>query len=88
MKNKSKKGNTISRRKILPLLGGSLFVPFLGVPNSIEEPQSTPNNEEYQTLLKPDGTSVKVKVSTVNKSRLVQKNLSNSSFLNWLGKKD
>jgi len=87
MKNKSKKGAPISRRKILPILGGSLLVPFFGVASSNEEPLTASNDADYQTLLKPDGTSVKVKVSTVNKSKIIQKNLSNSSFFNWLGKK-
>ena len=87
MKNKSKKGAPISRRKILPILGGSLLVPFFGVASSNQEPLTASNDADYQTLLKPDGTSVKVKVSTVNKSKIIQKNLSNSSFFNWLGKK-
>ena len=45
------------------------------------------NDEEYQTLLKPDGTSVKVKTSTLKNSKVVRKNISNNSLLKWLGKK-
>ena len=87
MNHKSKKGENLSRRRILPILGSGLLVPLFGFGNSSEEPLPPSSDEEYQTLLKPDGTSVKVKVSTLNKATIVKKNLSNKSFLNWLGKK-
>jgi len=88
MKNKTRKGKQISRRGFLPILGGSLLIPFLGLgSNNIDDSTISDKDEEYQTLLKPDGTSVKVKVSTLNKSKVVKKNISNKSFLNWLGKK-
>ncbi len=87
MKNRSGKGKKISRRGILPILGGSLLIPFLGFGNSIDDEKiPTEENEEYQTLLKPDGTTVKVKVSTLKKSKIVKKNISNNSLLKWLGK--
>lgn len=85
MKDKSRKGTKISRRGMLPLLGGSLLIPFLGFSNS--DTNSIREDEEYTTLLKADGTAVKVKTSTLNKSKIVKKNISNKSFLNWLGKK-
>lgn len=85
---KSRKEKQISRRGILPILGGGLLIPFLGFGNTFEdEKSSTDENEEYQTLLKPDGTSVKVKVSTLKKAKIVKKNISNNSLLNWLGRK-
>jgi len=71
----------------LPILGGSLLLPFLGFGDTVVEEVSNPEDEEYQTLLKPDGTTVKVKVKTIKKSKVVKKNVSNKSFLNWLGKK-
>ncbi len=88
MKGKSKKGVNISRRKILPILGSGLLIPFLGFGNT-EGPEQNQleDNEEYQTLLKADGTTVRVKVSTLKKSKIVQKNITNKSFLKWLGKK-
>ena len=85
MKDKSRKGTKISRRGMLPLLGGGLLIPFLGFSNS--DTNSIRGDEEYATLLKADGTAVKVKTSTLNKSKIVKKNISNKSFLNWLGKK-
>ena len=90
MKDKTGKGRQISRRGILPILGSTLLIPFLGFGNS--EAKEVTNNiqeeeEEFQTLLKPDGTAVKVKVSALKKSKIIKENISNKSFLNWLGKK-
>ena len=87
MSNKSKKGMQISRRGMLPILGSSLLIPFLGFSNALDDEKNIPDKEEYQTLLKPDGTAVKVKVSALKKSKVIKKNLSNKSFLKWLGKK-
>ena len=90
MLDKSKKGVNISRRNILPILGSGLLIPFLGFGNTetdVPEQNDLDDNEEYQTLLKADGTTVKVKVSTLKKSTVVKKNITNKSFLNWLGKK-
>ena len=78
MKDKSRKGTKISRRGMLPLLGGGLLIPFLGFSNS--DTNSIHEDEEYTTLLKADGTAVKVKTSTLNKSKIVKKNISNKSF--------
>jgi hypothetical protein len=89
MDEKTKKGTQISRRGILPLLGSTLLLPILGFgkTSTIDEITFPDENEEYQTLLKPDGTAVRVKVSTVKNSKIIQKNISNESFLNWLGRK-
>lgn len=88
MKKKSRKETQISRRGIFPLLGGSLLIPFLGFgSNTVTKKVIENEDEEYQTLLKPDGTAVKVKVSTLKKSKILKKNISNDSLLNWLGRK-
>ena len=87
MKNKPRKGNQISRRRILPILGSGLLIPFLGFTKPMENEIIDSEEEEYQTLLKPDGTSVKVKVSVLKKSKIIKKNISNKSFLHWLNKK-
>jgi hypothetical protein len=88
MNNKNPKGKLFSRRGILPIIGGSLLVPFLASADS-KDPSLKLNEkkDEYQTLLKPDGTAVKVKISTLKNARVIKKNVSNKSFLNWLGKK-
>lgn len=80
--------NKISRRGLLPLLGMALLVPLLGFGNSSKMDIKIDNeNDEYQTLLKPDGTTVKVKTSALNKSKVIKKKLSNNALLNWLEKK-
>ena len=82
------KESKISRRSILPLLGSAILMPFLGAASPSDKSiESEEKDEEYQTLLKPDGTTVKVKVSTLKKSKVIKKNISNKSLLNWLGKK-
>lgn len=88
MTKKTKKGTQLSRRVILPLLGSTFLLPILGFgKSSVNEIAIPDEDEEYQTLLKPDGTAVKVKVSAVKNSKIIQKNISNESFLNWLGRK-
>jgi hypothetical protein len=87
MKNKSRKGSQMSRRRLLPILGSGLLIPFLGFSKPISNENITTEDDEYQTLLKPDGTSVKVKVSVLKNSKVIKKNISNKSFLNWLNKK-
>ena len=89
MNSNTRKGKKLSRRGILPILGSTLLIPFLGF-GKLEEDEITiseAENEEYNTLLKPDGTTVKVKVSTLNNSKIIKQNISNKSFLNWLGRK-
>lgn len=84
----SKKGKPLSRRSFLPILGTSFLFPLLGFSESSSKKTiSKSAGSEYETLLKADGTAVKVKVSTLKKSKVIKKNLSNSSFLTWLNKK-
>jgi len=87
MKDKSKNRKRISRRRILPILGGTLLLPFFGFNLAPSEEVDNSIEEEYETLLKPDGTTVKVKVKALKRSKIVKKNISNTTFLNWLGKK-
>lgn len=87
MADKSKNKNRISRRGMFSLLGISLLIPVLGFGNTVPDETALKGDDEYQTLLKPDGTTVKVKASTLKKSKVVKKNVSNKSFLSWLGKK-
>jgi len=88
MKQTSSNGKKISRRGILPIIGSTLLIPFLSFGKSTKTENLVPNqSEEYQTLLKPDGTAVKVKVSTVKNSKVLKKQVSNTSFLSWLGRK-
>jgi len=87
MKDKSRKETQISRRGILPILGSTLLIPFLGFSSSDSNETIDTDKKEYQTLLKPDGTTVKVKTSTLKNSTIVKKSISNRSFLKWLNQK-
>ena len=84
MKEDKNNKSQITRRGFLPLLGGGIILPLLGFgkPNT----EILGEKEEYQTLLKPDGTTVHVKKSVVEKSKIVEKNISNESLLGWLKK--
>lgn len=89
MKPKTNKETSITRRSLFPILGGSFLLPFFGIaqPIASEIISSNEDEEEYTTLLKSDGTSVKVKTSTFKNAKIVKQNVSNTSLLNWLGKK-
>ncbi len=77
--------NKFTRRGILPIIGSSLLIPFIGSAQNNEPEQI--NEDDYQILLKPDGTSVKVKKSVLKQSNVKKKNISNKTFLKWIGKK-
>jgi hypothetical protein len=88
MDNQPKKEKKISRRSLLPILGSTLLIPFLGLGKTEKDGKiSLQEEEEFQILLKPDGTTVKVKLSALKKSKVIKKNISNTTFLDWLGKK-
>ena len=76
--------NKFTRRGFLPILGGSLLLPFLG---EAKPKDARDEEDQYEILLKPDGTPVKVRKSALKKSKTVKKKISNKSLLNWLGKK-
>ena len=83
MSSNSKKVKKLSRREFLPLLQSIYLVPFIGF-SSNELGNTNNDKDDYETLLKPDGTTVKVKKSILKKSKVVGKNVSNKSLLNWL----
>ena len=64
------------------------MIPFLGFGKSNNKELSSVKEEAYQTLLKPDGTTVKVKISTLKNAKTLNKKISNKSLLSWLGRKD
>jgi len=85
MKQKSKHEEKFSRRHFFPLVGSSLLIPFLGFGENTKSSANS-NNDEFETLLKPDGTTVKVRVKTVKESKIIKKKVSNKSLLKWLNK--
>ncbi len=87
MNRKPLNKSRLTRRRVIPLIGSSLLLPILGTASNEPNEKSMNPNEEYEILLRSDGTTVKVKRSAIRKSKLKKKNLSNSSLLRWLGKK-
>ena len=83
MKKKNRKGRVLSRRTMLPIIGGSLLIPFAGFSKTASEIN---DNDQYEILLRPDGTTVKVKKSITKNAEVVKKNVSNKSLLKWLKK--
>jgi len=86
MKVNSGKKESFSRRQIIPFIGFSLLIPFFGFSN-FKDSKTISNKENFQTLLKSDGTTVQVKESSLKNAKILKKNISNNSFLNWLGRK-
>ena len=84
MSKKQSKNNGLARRRFLPILGTGLLLSLL--PGKARAAAQEQPEEEYKTLLKPDGTAVRVKVSGLKKSKVVRKNISNKELLSWLKK--
>ncbi len=85
MKKNRKLKIGITRRSFLPFLGAGFFLPFLGSAKAVG---LVGEESEYQTLITKDGRAVKVKKSAIEKSKVIDKNLSNKSLLKWLTKND
>ena len=83
MKKKQTQNNGLAIRRFLPILGTGLLLSRL--PGKARA-AAAGEEEEYKTLLKPDGTEVRVKVSGLKKSKVVRKNISNKELLSWLKK--
>ena len=83
MNKKHKNDIRIGRRKFLPFLGTGLLISLL--PSSARSASQTKEKkEQYQTLLKPDGTVVRVKSSKVTTAKKIRQKVNNSDLLNWL----
>jgi hypothetical protein len=83
----SKDHKTISRRGFIPLVGAGLFMPFFSKSESLKKHKDPKEDNEFTTLLTPDGKVVKVKRSALKKVKVLKKNMSNKSLLTWLKKK-
>jgi hypothetical protein len=87
MNKSSEKKSGFSRRKVLPLIGGGLILPFLGFGKKREQAFEE-EDTSYQTMLTKDGRLVKVKKQVIDKSKKVESKVSNKGLLNWLTKGD
>ena len=61
-----------------------MLLPLVGKASSLE---AMPEKDDFEVLLKPDGTTVKVKKTALESSEIVSKKISNGKLLRWLGKK-
>jgi hypothetical protein len=86
MKKENEKKAALSRRKFLPFLGGAILLPLIGSSKEIEA--MAEEDDTYQTLLTKDGKTVRVKSSALKDSKVIDKQISNDSLLNWLTPKD
>ena len=84
MKKNHEKNKGLGRRRFLPILGTGLLLSLL--PGKVRAAAKDETQEEYKTMLKPDGTAVRVKVSGLKESKVVRKNISNKELLSWLKK--
>ena len=82
--NKKSKTKQYSRGRFLTLLGSISLLPLLSNAKVIEN--IDPSNEEYDILLKPDGSTVKVKRGVLNKSQTVKNKMDNPTMRKWLNK--
>ena len=83
MAKSQEENSRFTRRKVFPLLGGTLLLPLLAQSKVTEEQKD--GDESYEVLLKPDGTTVRIHKSKLKNAKVVKKNISNSSLMNWLG---
>jgi hypothetical protein len=83
MKKKSSNHKGMGRRQVLPILGTGLLLPLL--PASAQTSRAE-EDQEYVTLLKADGSAVRIKASKLKKSKVVRKNISNGELRQWLDK--
>ncbi|WKK67269.1 hypothetical protein [Lutimonas zeaxanthinifaciens] len=77
--------NKFTRRSVLPILGSSFLLPFMGKAKVLESENI--EDESFEILIKPDGTPVKVKKSSLKNAKVLEKKISNKGFMSWLGKK-
>lgn len=68
-------------------MGGGLLLPFFGTAKTVEKLKDL-DDSEYEILLTKDGKAVKVRKGAIDDSKVVDKQLSNKSLLNWLKKDD
>lgn len=80
-----KKKEKLSRRNFLPILGSAFLMPL--VASSKEDKINLEDDEAFEILLKPDGTTVKVRKTVLQNAEPVKKNVTNPALLSWLTKK-
>lgn len=86
MKKEIKQTRKLGRNKFLTALGGLLLIPFVSKAQAFEIKETTPEDEEYHILLRPDGTTVKVRKNNLKNSQTIKNSLNNKDLKSWLKK--
>lgn len=81
---KASTNNKLSRAKFLSFLGIISLLPITSKASQIE--QLDPDFQEYDVLLKPDGTTVKVKRKILIESKKIKNKMDNPTMRSWLKK--
>lgn len=79
--DKDNKKEPISRRGFLSL---GMMMPFLSVTKPLAAKPQTHEDDEFTTMLTPEGKAVKVKKSALKNSKVIEEKISNQSLLKWL----
>lgn len=85
MNNNSKKTQKVSRGKFLTAFGSLLLIPFVSKAQ-LTQTNLEPEDNDYQVLLKPDGSTVKVRRKLVENAATVKSKMNNSTMFSWLKK--
>ena len=73
----------VTRSKFITALCSMVPIPFVSKARATELDQDVDGDDDYETLLKPDGSTVKVKRNNL-KNTTVKKSLSNRELKSWL----
>lgn len=87
MKKDEESTKKVARGKFLTALGGLFLIPLASRAEALGvNGDTTDDGDDYQILLKPDGSTVKVKQHNLKKSKTVKNKLSNPALKSWLKK--
>lgn len=79
MKEKQSDQPKMSRRGLFTMLAGLTLAPFSGA-------AAEKQDEEFITVIKADGSTVKISKNVADKAKVVDARVSNRSMLNWIKK--
>ena len=77
----TEKSKWLSRRGFL---GAGLLLPFLSAAQNTSTIPNKEEDDEYTTMLTAKGGVVRVRKSALKNAKIVKKNMSNKSLLDWL----
>lgn len=75
----------VTRSKFIAALCSIFSIPFISKASAPELDQDV-ESDDYEILLKQDGSTVKVKKNNLRKSKTIKKGMSNPTLKSWLKK--